>query len=63
LATLTQCKKQKATLIIAKFDRLGRNVDFIANLIESKWQLRAVDNPHADELMIHLLAVFAQHKR
>lgn len=63
LAALARCRKEKATLIIAKLDRLGRNVAFIANLMESKVQFRAVDNPHADELMIHLLASFAQHER
>ncbi|MBD2703330.1 recombinase family protein [Spirosoma sp. BT702] len=63
LAALEQCRKKKAMLIIAKLDRLGRNVAFIANLMESRVQFKAVDNPHADELMIHLLAAFAQHER
>lgn len=63
LAALDQCRKKKATLIIAKLDRLGRNVAFIANLMESRVQFKAVDNPHADELMIHLLAAFAQYER
>ena len=64
LATaLLQCKKQKATLIIAKLDRLGRNVAFIANLMESRVEFRAVDNPHANRLMVHLLAAFAEHER
>ena len=63
LAALDQCRKKKATLIIAKLDRLGRNVAFISNLMESKVQFKAADNPHADELMIHLLAAFAQHER
>ena len=63
LAALAQCRKEKATLIIAKLDRLGRNVAFIANLMESGVQFKAVDNPHANELMIHLLAAFAQHER
>lgn len=49
LAVLAQCRKEKATLIIAKLDGLGRSVAFIANLMESKVQFRAVDNPHADE--------------
>ena len=62
-AALDQCRKKRATLIIAKLDRLGRNVAFIANLMESRVQFKAVDNPHADELMIHLLAAFAQHER
>lgn len=63
MAALLQCKKQKATLIIAKLDRLGRNVAFIANLMESKVEFRAVDNPHANPLMVHMLAAFAQHER
>jgi DNA invertase Pin-like site-specific DNA recombinase len=63
IAALLQCKKQKATLIIAKLDRLGRNVAFIANLMESKVEFLAVDNPHANPLMIHLLAAFAEHER
>lgn len=63
LAALLQCKKHKATLIIAKLDRLGRNVAFIANLMESKVDFLAVDNPHANRLMIHMLAAFAEHER
>ena len=50
-------------LIIAKLDRLGRNVAFIANLMESKMEFVAVDNSHANPRMVHLLAVFAEHER
>jgi DNA invertase Pin-like site-specific DNA recombinase len=63
MGALLLCKKQKATLIIAKLDRLGRNVAFIANLMESKVEFLAVDNPHANPLMVHLLAAFAEHER
>lgn len=63
LAALEQCRKQRAVLIIAKLDRLGRNVAFISNLMESRVEFKAVDNPHANELMIHMLAAFAQHER
>ena len=63
LAALVQCRKLRATLIIAKLDRLGRNVAFIANLMESQVDFRAVDNPHASRLMIHMLAAFAEHER
>ncbi|MPR37179.1 recombinase family protein [Salmonirosea aquatica] len=63
LAALAQCRKQKAMLIIAKLDRLGRNVAFIANLMESKVDFKAVDNPYANKLMVHLLAAFAEHER
>lgn len=63
LAALLHCKKDKATLIIAKLDRLGRNVAFIANLMESRVDFLAVDNPHANSLMVHMLAAFAEHER
>ena len=63
LAALLQCKKERATLIIAKLDRLGRNVAFIANLMESKVDFVAVDNPEAKPLILHILAAFAQHER
>ena len=41
------CKKRKAKLVIAKLDRLSRNVAFIANLLEAGTDFLAVDNPHA----------------
>lgn len=63
LSALAQCRKETATLIIAKLDRLGRNVAFISNLMESRVDFKAVDNPHANRLMVHLLAAFAEHER
>lgn len=63
LDALDFCKQHNATLIIAKLDRLGRNVAFVANLMESRVDFLAVDNPHASRLMIHMLAAFAEHER
>lgn len=63
LAALAQCRKERATLVIAKLDRLSRNVAFISNLMESRVDFKAVDNPHANRLMVHLLAAFAEHER
>ena len=57
------CKRQKATLIIAKLDRLARNVHFISGLMESRVEFVACDNPHANRLMVHMLAAFAEHER
>ena len=54
------CKKHDATLIIAKLDRLARNVSFVSSLIDSKVKFQAVDNPHATELTIHILSAVAQ---
>ena len=49
--------------MIAKLDRLARNVAFIANLMESGVDFLATDNPHATKLMVHMLAAFAEHER
>ena len=50
-------------MIIAKLDRLARNVAFISTLMESGISFLAADNPHANKLMIHMLAAFAEHER
>ena len=63
LAALAQCKKQRATLIVAKLDRLGRRVSLIANLMDSNTDFRAVDNPNANKPMLQMLAVFAEYER
>ena len=46
---LTICKRQKAKLVIAKLDRLSRNLAFIATLMDSGVEFVAVDNPHANK--------------
>ena len=60
---LAVCRKQKAKLIIAKLDRLSRNLAFIAALMDAGVEFTAVDNPHANKLTIHILAAVAQHER
>ena len=60
---LAACKKRKAKLVIAKLDRLSRNLAFIAALMESGVEFVAVDMPHATKLTIHILAAVAEHER
>ena len=62
-AAIADCKRHKATLIIAKLDRLARNVAFISNLMESASDFVACDMPHANRLTIHILAAIAEHER
>jgi DNA invertase Pin-like site-specific DNA recombinase len=62
-AALAACKKHKAKLVIAKLDRLSRNLAFIAALMDSGVEFIAVDNPHANKLTVHILAAVAQHER
>ncbi|KVC77149.1 resolvase [Burkholderia ubonensis] len=61
-AALDLCKKRGARLIIAKLDRLARNVHFVSGLMESKVKFVAVDMPEANELTIHIMAAFAEHE-
>ncbi len=60
---IATCKRLQATLIIAKLDRLARNVFFVSGLMESGVEFVCCDNPQANKLMIHLLAAFAEHER
>jgi DNA invertase Pin-like site-specific DNA recombinase len=59
---LALCRLHKATLIIAKLDRLARNVAFISNLMESSVEFTAVDFPQANRLTVHILAAVAEHE-
>ena len=56
------CKNTGATLIIAKLDRLARNVAFVSSLMDSKVKFKAVDMPQANELTIHIMSAIAQHE-
>lgn len=62
-AALATCKANKATLLIAKLDRLARNVHFVSGLMESGVDFVAVDFPQANRLTVHILAAVAEHER
>ena len=57
---IAACKKQKATLVIAKLDRLARDVHFISGLMKSKVNFVCCDNPTATPLTLHILAAVAE---
>src|SRR5439155_16442251 len=46
--------------LIAKLDRLSRNVHFISGLLESKVRFVCCDLPEADRTMLQMRAVFAE---
>jgi DNA invertase Pin-like site-specific DNA recombinase len=62
-AALASCRLHRATLVIAKLDRLARNVAFIANPMDGGVEFVACDLPHANRLTLHLLAAIAEHER
>jgi DNA invertase Pin-like site-specific DNA recombinase len=61
-AALNLCKLTGSTLVIAKLDRLSRNVAFLANLMEGAVDFVACDNPHATRFTLHILAAVAEHE-
>lgn len=63
LKALALCRQKKAILVIAKLDRLSRNLAFIANLMESRAEFVACDMPEANKLTLHIMAAMAQHER
>ncbi len=60
---ISLCRRKKATLLVAKLDRLSRTVTFMSRLIDTGVDFIAVDNPHANKLMVHVLSAFAEHER
>jgi len=61
-AALAACKKHDATLVIAKLDRLARNVAFVSSLMESKVKFVIVEMPDANKFTIHIIAAVAEHE-
>jgi DNA invertase Pin-like site-specific DNA recombinase len=61
-AALAHAKRTKATLVIAKLDRLARNVAFISSVMDAGVDFVACDNPHATRLTLHILAAVAEHE-
>ena len=60
---LALCRRQRATLLIARLDRLARSVAFISNLMDSGVDFVAVDMPEANRLTMHILAAVAEYER
>lgn len=60
---LELCRKSGATLLIAKLDRLARNVHFVSGLIETGVEFIAADMPNANKVMIQMHAVMSEWER
>lgn len=62
LKALAFAKANKAVLLIAKIDRLARNVHFVSGLLESGVEIKCADMPEANRMMLQMLSVFAEHE-
>jgi len=59
---LALCRVHGAVLLVAKLDRLARNVAFISALMESGVEFVAVDLPQANRLTVHIMAAMAEYE-
>jgi len=62
-SALDRCKRTKATLVIAKLDRLARNAEFLLRLQNSGVDFVCCDCPNADKFTVGILALVAQRER
>ena len=60
LTAMAHARRERATLVIAKLDRLARNVRFVATLMESGADFVCCDNPTANRLTVHILSAIAE---
>ena len=56
------CRKTGATLIVAKLDRLSRNVAFTSRLLESDVEIIFCDFPQANKLVLHIISSIAEYE-
>lgn len=59
---LEKCRKTGAVLIVAKLDRLARNVCFLSQLLESDVEIIFCDFPQANKMMLHILSAISQYE-
>jgi DNA invertase Pin-like site-specific DNA recombinase len=59
---LAEAKRAGAVLLIAKLDRLARNVHFISGLLEAGVEVQACDMPEANRFLLHVMAAVAEHE-
>ena len=61
-AALVAARAHRAVLVIAKLDRLARNVHFVSGLMESGVEFVAADMPTVNRLTVHILAAVAEEE-
>jgi len=60
---LSECRRLKATLVVAKLDRLSRNAEFLLRLQNGNVDFVCCDCPNVDRFTVGILALVAQRER
>jgi DNA invertase Pin-like site-specific DNA recombinase len=64
VAAITLARRERATLLVSRLDRLSRRVSFIAQLLEVKdLEFRVASMPHANKFELHIYAALAEQER
>ena len=62
MEALALCRKTNSILIVAKLDRLSRNVAFTSRLLESDVEIVFCDFPQANRLILHIISSIAEYE-
>lgn len=62
IEALEECRKTNSVLIVAKLDRLSRNVAFTSKLLESDVEIIFCDFPEANKLVLHIISSIAEYE-
>lgn len=61
-AALQACRERHARLIVAKLDRLARNVGFLSALLETDVEITFCDFPQANKMVLHIMGAISQYE-
>lgn len=59
---LAHARRSRAVLVVAKLDRLARNVKFLSEIMESKVEFTAIDMPHSNRMVLHIMMAVAEYE-
>lgn len=59
---VAKCRESKAVLVVAKLDRISRDVEHVARLMKVV-PFKVATMPHADSFQLHLFAALAEQER
>lgn len=62
MEALAQCRKTNSILVVAKLDRLSRNVAFTSKLLENDVEILFCDFPEANRLILHIISSIAEYE-